>query len=598
MRPAAGRLAPTVALLALIFAVAGCGTAPPEPGEQPAVTPGLSVPEPVETWELPPSAFAGIFAEAETLLRNADWMSAGVLLDSLPEELLSSHDRVYRDYLQARILWQRGDLEGSDRALDSAARGTNAALQRKVDNFRRYRLELAGDYLQSAQLTARMAAEAGEPEAGAALRRLLWRDLQRVDDAGLAAAGGSGDTEWQGWLELARASRSDSVTGLRRELQAWLELHPEHPAADPLPGGLSLLLEPLPAPQKVALLLPLSGQLAPAAQAIRDGYLAAYFGARAAGDLVPGVEVYDSTRYESALAAYSEAVAAGAELVIGPLAREAVEELGRMSLRPVPVLALNRAREATDQSGSALVQLSLALEDEAVQLARAAFGAGARRAVLLRPAGGWGDRMEQSLRESWSGLGGSVAASGAFASAEQYAESITRALSITDSEARAGALRTALNLPLEFFPRRRQDVDAVFLLARNPAQARALKPLLDFYYAGDLPVYALSSVHRGIPDPADADLNGIRLVDLPWLLGSNPAARVAIAAGDTGSDAFTRLNALGADAFLIQQRFRQLGAGPDALLRGDTGLLWMNPRLELVRESRLATFDGGVLRPL
>jgi outer membrane PBP1 activator LpoA protein len=122
-------------------------------------------------------------------------------------------------------------------------------------------------------------------------------------------------------------------------------------------------------------------------------------------------------------------------------------------------------------------------------------------------------------------------------------------------------------------------------------------PLLQFYYAGDLPVYATSSVYSGIPSSADQDLEGLRLVEIPWLLGSNPGARVAIAAGGTGSDAYTRLNALGADAFRVQHRFRQLRAGPDALIRGDTGLLTMNPRLQLLRETRMATFEGGELKP-
>jgi outer membrane PBP1 activator LpoA protein len=85
-------------------------------------------------------------------------------------------------------------------------------------------------------------------------------------------------------------------------------------------------------------------------------------------------------------------------------------------------------------------------------------------------------------------------------------------------------------------------------------------------------------------------------VEIPWLLGANPGLRVAIAAGGTGSDNYTRLNALGADAFLLQARFTQLQAGPDVLLRGNTGLLSMDSQLRLHRELSLATFDGGALR--
>ena len=110
-------------------------------------------------------------------------------------------------------------------------------------------------------------------------------------------------------------------------------------------------------------------------------------------------------------------------------------------------------------------------------------------------------------------------------------------------------------------------------------------------------MYATSSIYSGIPDPRDKDLNGINLVEIPWLLGASPGLRVAIAAGGTGSDSYTRLNALGTDAHLLQSRFMQLQAGPDALLRGNTGLLTLDQKQRIHRELSLATFDGGKLRP-
>ena len=59
-----------------------------------------------------------------------------------------------------------------------------------------------------------------------------------------------------------------------------------------------------------------------------------------------------------------------------------------------------------------------------------------------------------------------------------------------------------------------------------------------------------------------------------------------------------RLNALGADAYLLQSRLGQLRAGPDALIAGDTGLLSMNPQLQIERELPPAVFDGDRLKPL
>ena len=43
-------------------------------------------------------------------------------------------------------------------------------------------------------------------------------------------------------------------------------------------------------------------------------------------------------------------------MVVGPLSKEAVAELGTRADRPVPVLALNRMDQVLPASGSALVQ--------------------------------------------------------------------------------------------------------------------------------------------------------------------------------------------------------------------------------------------------
>ena len=75
-----------------------------------------------------------------------------------------------------------------------------------------------------------------------------------------------------------------------------------------------------------------------------------------------------------------------------------------------------------------------------------------------------------------------------------------------------------LNINLEFTPRRRDDIDFLFLAA-NADQARLLVPQLRFFQAHDLALYATSYVYSGKPDPAvDADLDGIIFGDMNWIL--------------------------------------------------------------------------------
>jgi outer membrane PBP1 activator LpoA protein len=546
---------------------------------------------------LPASQFSGEFARAEQSLAEFDWMGASVALEPLGEQALSLDDSTYLQYLQARIAYARGQQDRALRDLEALEfPGINPALQYRARNFRRHALELAGRHAESAQLgdlILRTAPEAERP----ALRRAIWWDLQRLDDRQIEQAmSNTSDLRWFGWLELAAIARN-SAPGDTRDIAAWRSNNPAHPAAADLPGGLGYLLEeggnP---PRKVAVLLPLSGRLAPAGRAVLDGYLAAYYAARAGGGAPDELAVLDLDRFDSAMSAYEEALTRGAGLVVGPLSKTAVAELGTLPERPAPILALNRSEQVLPASGSALVQMSLAPEDEAALIARIAFGRGARSALILRPAGDWGDKVDRALRQQWAELGGRVAASAVYAGRDDYSASVKAGLAVDNSEKRARDIRDMLATNIEFTARRRQDLDAVFLLSRNGPEARSIRPLLAFHYAGSVPVYAMSTVYGGIPDQRDKDLNDINLVEIPWLLGSNPGLRVAIAAGGTGSDNYARLNALGADAFLLQTRFLQLQAGPDVLLRGNTGFISMDPQLRLHRELSLATFDGGEIR--
>ena len=97
-------------------------------------------------------------------------------------------------------------------------------------------------------------------------------------------------------------------------------------------------------PAKLAVLLPLSGRLATAAQPVRDGLLSAYYGETRRR---PEVNFFDTAGTPAgALAAYDKAVASGADFVVGPLGRDEVDAVyGRQQL-PVPVLGLNRGKDA------------------------------------------------------------------------------------------------------------------------------------------------------------------------------------------------------------------------------------------------------------
>lgn len=587
------------ALILFTFALSGCAGKPQKKAAEPTTAPPSkqqSVQQGGASLTLPSSSNSGAFNSAEQSLGQFDWMQASVALQSIPTDGLSQNDAVYLGYLQSRISFIRGNQAQALALLEQLNRpDIDPALRYRVLSFKHYILEIKGDSLGAAQLADQIMRTAPR-DTTAAWKRSVWLNLERTDTAQLTAAQPrAADPQWRAWLDLALINRGDTITE-RAELSRWRVEHPQHPAAAPLPGGLDYLLTRDSQSTKIALMLPLSGKLAPAGKAVLNGYLAAYYEDRAAGGTANELLVLDLDKYPSASAAYEEAVRQQVAVVVGPLSKEGLADLATLLERPVPILALNRIEQVLPASGSALVQLSLSPEDEAASIAQLAFGTGARRALIISPAGDWGDKMESALRARWSTLGGTVASSATYSSYDDYSSSVKSALALDASEQRARDLREMLGTNIEFVPRRRQDADVVFLLSRSGAEARSIKPLLAFHYAGKLPVYAPSSVYSGISDERNQDLNGIHLVETPWLLGANPGLRVTLAAGDEGSGNYTQLNALGADAFLVQSGFGRLQSGADALFRGNTGLLSMDPTLSIRRELSPATIDGGVLK--
>ncbi|MFT6287187.1 MAG: outer membrane PBP1 activator LpoA protein [Alcanivorax sp.] len=551
--------------------------------------------------ELPASVLADQFAATEASLAQYNWMAAQLNIDQISEEVpLSAEDAFYRQHLNSRIAWQRGDtLLAKNLAADASQTASSVTLNNKVNAFRRTLLEGTGEYLASAKLGGKLVQTAQTPDDALALKRSIWTNLMRAPKPELArAANSEAGSLWKSWLQLAQLAQSGATDSQEREeLRHWLAANPDHPAAQPLPGGLNNWLNTETALNRVALILPLSGRLAPAAKAVRDGYLASHYAAQSRGEATPELQIVDSTLYSSTGAAYDFAVNSGAKLVLGPLTKQAVAEIGSKPNRVVPVLALNRAEQPIQYQEVPMVQFSLAPEDEAKRLAELAYGRGDRRALVLHPQGQWGSKIAYALSTQWRQLGGTIAATAVYAKQADYSGQVESALGLSESDQRAKEMRTMLGTNIEFTARRRDDIDSIFLLARNGAQARSIKPLFAYHYASKLPVYSTSSIYAGLADPRDIDLDDILLVDIPWLLGSNPTLRLAIAAGDTGSDAYTRLNALGADAQRLQSRFSQFDAGEDALLTGDTGLLSLDSEGRIQRETRLATFARGKLQP-
>jgi outer membrane PBP1 activator LpoA protein len=430
----------------------------------------------------------------------------------------------------------------------------------------------------------------------------IWTLLQGLPADRLRELGEREDSPvLNGWAELALAVQRARMgeRPVPEVLAGWREDYSGHPADRRFVATLrDRVTAELTWPRRVALLLPLSGRLARAGEAIRDGLMAAYYDQPGYVER-PRIEVYDTgSEGPGVTAAYERAVDDGARFVIGPLAKGAVAELAQRGSLETPILSLNYLPDDAEAPPDDLYQFGLLPEDEARQAADAAIQNEHYNALALAPAGNWGGRMIDGFRSHYEELGGVILETARYNSeASDYGRPIQALLNLDSSYARERRLQNTIGRDVRFEPRRRRDVEVIFMAAM-PRQARLLEPQLEFHRAGDLPVYTTSHVFSGVPDPdSDWDLNGLFFTDIPWILDNledaDPLYGSVIGHWPSARNRYPRLYALGIDAFAIVPHLGRLGESEQAVLNGRTGRLTLGANGRVHRQPRWATFIEG-----
>jgi outer membrane PBP1 activator LpoA protein len=335
--------------------------------------------------------------------------------------------------------------------------------------------------------------------------------------------------------------------------------------------------------ERVAVLLPQTGRFAAAAGAVRAGMLAAEQ-AQDPGQR-PALRFFDSSDDQNAAALVRQAAAQGARLVIGPLQKQAVDQLAAAPSLPVTTLALNVA-SGTHLPPPQLYQFALSPEDEAAAVANDAWAKGYRRVLMLYPDGPWGGRLARAFREKWAKLGGRIVDGEVYdPTADNFSQPIQRLLSMDG--VRQG---------------QRPGEQFIFLVATAP-KAREIWPQIQ-QAAGSYvpPVFCTSHIHSSQFDPqGDQDLAGLYFVDIPWLIAPSPDEPVLRRNLERKLSqvrgSYARLYAMGVDAYRLAPRLAYMARHPSATLKGETGTLRLDPLRRVRRDLPLArmTPSGPVL---
>jgi uncharacterized protein len=324
-------------------------------------------------------------------------------------------------------------------------------------------------------------------------------------------------------------------------------------------------------PVPVALLLPGQGTpFARAAEAVRLGFFAAHSVANA-NLAIQLIEVDDNiAQLRTALAAAQKH---GAKMVVGPLTRTLVNALGDgRVIAPLPVLTLNLPETDASVAPESL-SFGLAVETESRQVVRLALRdvppppstPATPRFLILAGESPLARRMATAFRD---GL-------------REQGERVT----LIDVRVGYAFLQTLTEQLATL------KIDAVFcaLDARETAFVRPRLPR-------EIPLYATSQVNLGGAESSllAPDLDGVKFVDMPWLIEPEHAAVMVYPRSDVAlSGELQRLYALGIDSYRVMLEWL---VGRRAFeLDGVTGKLRVDrnrsPRVE--RWPTMAVFRSG-----
>ena len=543
---------------------------------------------------------------AENLLRGGFYEPARQALVEMDETRMTPDHRVSRHLLLAHIdLQLRQPKQMLDELAVPPGTDVSVSLRRQHYEMRAAAFKMLGNQLEYAKERMKLEPFLASNEV-ADNHEKIWNALSLINNQLLMQLRIDPPPNLlSGWLELAHISKAylDKPMEMKARLEQWKQLYPNHPALGDLYATLlNRKVEQPIKTQQVAVLLPLTGRYSAAGTAIREGLLAAFYHARAAGHPANRLKFYDTAQSQDITQLYDQAVNDGSSVVIGPLQKNEVNQLLDRGNFPVPTIALNYTDEAPHEAN--FFQYSLLPEDEVAQVAERIWQDGYNSVAVISPKGGWGDRLLKAFQQQWHNY--SNVDSDVYrydADKEGIADSIQKVLSIDTSKHRLINLRRILGRGIKYSERRRKDVDVIFVVGVNDKDAAQIRPQLKYFGADDIPVYSTSHIYSLTMNRRMArDMDGILFPDMPWMLGNSAETQAMRDKLDKDfnidNSPNIRLYAFGIDAYNILPVLRSLQASPYERFEGATGYLYVDKQKHILRKLEWAYFDHGKVQPI
>ncbi|MBT4964510.1 MAG: penicillin-binding protein activator [Francisellaceae bacterium] len=528
------------------------------------------------------------------------------IIDSLGEIPINTDNYHFKNIVTANILNKSANSRGAQTILDSiwVPQELPSYLQKLFFETQAQVKAKNGALLEALKLRLALSTydltSAESQENNHQLWKLLYSftpsDLTKILDSPELPA------DLKGWIAMARLNKQYETDPdqINRALAMWQQEFPNHPAYEEIYGQSyddNISVEIPQQPNHIALLLPLSNPgYGAGAKAIRDGFLAKHYQQKERNNYSPKISFYDTTKI-GVEKSFEQAKIEGAQIIVGPLLKEEITQLITKKRLDIPVLALNTL--SNRHTPNNLYQFGLNPEFEAETIANKALNDGHKYAVAIVPDNDWGSRMLSTFEQKWNNSGAIVLETIKFSSTNDLNTKIPSLLGLNSSKKRIGILNQ-IGVNVSSAPRRRQDIDFIFIAA-NPVMARQIKPLLNFHYAGKIPIYASSSIYEGFNQPSkDQDLNGIHFCDMPWIIDDSIKLRSLYTQINNlwpvHMKKNPRLVALGIDAYKISTSLNQLASRYNTGISGMTGMLYLENDRQISRELMWADIKDGKVK--
>ncbi|MEE9412815.1 MAG: penicillin-binding protein activator [Methylococcales bacterium] len=529
-------------------------------------------------------------------LKSGDNQQAQKVAASINSPLLNPREKVLYHLLYGKAEIGLDHHRKALKELEQVSPGLLAEPEQQLYHILKVKaFEGLGRDIESVQERIKLSKFLKEGDAFEHNNRQISNTLAQVNTAKLINRRSSAPQTLRGWIDYALIVKETMPGSSEREryLQRWSDEYPGHEAIYSANTTEIEGRSPFNVPANIAVILPHSGSYTAATHAIKQGILTARD--EQVGQITPKIKFYDSTAGDIATI-YQRTISDGAELIIGPLEKQTIQQLLVSSTLEKPVLALNQLDGITKND---LYQFGINPRDEIEQAAALAWQHEHRYALAFVPDTKIGQRAGHLFADYWEAIGGTNLEMVTYSSnPKELVKSISRLLNLDESMNRRRQMQKVVG-KLDFTTRPRDDADMLFMLAK-PKIARIIRPLLDFYRVGDLPVYSTSKVYSGKPNPSlDRDLSGLVFCgDVSQFDETIQQAQLEAGSSHQVAERNIPLFNLGYDSYNLMSALPELQQSSAQRMSGKIGQLWLDDNNLIRRQLKCGQFVDGNVKSL